>query len=254
MYIITRLIPAIIGCSLAVGIEYALHIPARFIIVMGVVLLVELLLALVVVRRNSVLDRMTLLAPPAIFFLGASFGLFFVSPAWLQHVITALVVVGSWLYFEEVYRYTYVPETYHQHAIEHLASFLGITAMALNMLGVFALRIFLDVRLIYLLPLSLIIATLVSTSVLAVQPLSRKLLWSSVVVFAILIMEMTWAVHFLPSSYLVDSCIVTIPFYVALNLVRHELSGTLTRPLIKRFAWSGAAALLIVLVTAQWII
>jgi len=254
MYLITRLIPAFLGGVTVIGIEYAIHAPKRYIDLMSLVVVVLLVVSIFLLRKCKPLERLTLLAPPAIFYLGASFALFFLSPWWLQHVVTVIVGVSMWVYFEEVYRYVYESERYHQHAIERMSSFLGITAMAFNMIGVFALRIFLDVRLIYLLPLSLIIATLVSTSVLAVQSFSRKSLWSSVTVFAVLIMEMTWAVHFLPTSYLVDSLIVTIPFYVALNLVRHELNGTLNPMLVRRFALSGIVALSLVLISAQWII
>ncbi len=254
MYIITRLIPAFLGCAVAAGIEYAVYVPKRFIDLMSLTLVVVLIASIYLLRKSQPIERLTLLAPPAIFFLGASFALFFLSPAWLQHVVAAVAAVSTWVYFEEVYRYVYESEKYHQHAIERMSSFLGITAMAFNMIGVFALRIFLDVRLVYLLPLSLVIAMLVSTSVLAVQSLSRTSLWSSVIVFAVLMMEMTWAVHFLPTSYLVDSLIVTIPFYVALNLVRHELNGTLNPLLIRRFALSGVIALTLVLISAQWVI
>ena len=254
MYIITRLIPAFLGCAIAAGIEYAIHVPKRFIDLMSLVLVVVLVASIYLLRKTQPVERLTLLAPPTIFYLGASFALFFLTPWWLQHVVAVFVALSTWAYFEEVYRYVYEPEIYHQHAIERLSSFLAITAMAFNMIGLFALRIFFDVRLIYLLPLSLVIAIFVSTSVLAVQSLSRSSLWSSVAVFALLIMEMTWAVHFLPTNYLVDSLIVTIPFYIVLNLVRHELNGTLNSTLIRRFTMSGIIALSLVLITAQWVI
>jgi len=254
MHLITRLIPAFLGCAVAAGIEYAIHVPKRFIDLMSLVLVVVLIASIFLLRKSQPVERLTLLAPPTIFYLGSSFALFFLAPWWLQHAVAVFVSMSAWVYFEEVYRYAHEPEIYHQHAIERLSSFLGITAMAFNMIGIFALRIFLDVRLVYLLPLSLVIATLVSISVLAVQSLSRKSLWSSVVVFAVLIMEMTWAVHFLPTSYLVDSLIVTIPFYVALNLVRHELNGTLRAALTRRFVLTGIAAITLVCITAQWII
>lgn len=254
MSILTRIIPAGIGIAVISGIEFSMQSVQRFVPLMTLTFLAVILLMMAVVRRSSSQERLMLLTPPAIFFLGLSFALFFLSPALLRHAVTAIAAVSLALYTEEVFRYIYEPALYHQHAIEHLSSFLGIAAMALSMSALFALRIFLDVRLVYLLPLSLVVSMLVSASVLVTQSLSTASLFSTVAVFSVMIMELTWAVHFLPTSFLVNSAIVTIPFYVALNLVRHELDQTLTKQLATRYALTGTCALFVVLATSQWIV
>ncbi len=254
MTIVTRLIPALIGITVATGVELALKFVDRFVPLMALTFIVLILLMMVILRRSTTQERMMLLTPPVIFYLGLSFALFFLSPAWLRHSVIAISSVGLLVFAEEVFRYIHEPALYHQHAIEHLSSFLGITAMALSMSALFALRIFLNVRLVYLLPLSLVVSMLVSTSVLVTQSLTVPSLVSTVIVFSALIMELTWAVHFLPTSFLVNSAIVTVPFYVALNLVRHELNHSLTKDLIRRYTITGLVALFLVLVTSQWII
>ncbi len=254
MYLLTRLVPLLTAIILMVGGEFALAQPRYFIHVFITMTLLILGAGLFVLRRSSRSEKIILTVSPMVFLAGSAFVMFFLSPSWLIHPALVIVGLSGWIYFEELYRYAFEPERYHQHAIEHLTSYFGIIALAGSMAGIFALRIFLDVRLIYLLPITMVVATLISGSIFSVLPLSRVSLISSAVVFGLLATEMTWAVHFLPTHYWVDSLIVTIPFYVALHLVRHELNGTLNRELIQRYAAIGVVGLSVVLLTAQWVV
>ncbi|MBI4093008.1 MAG: hypothetical protein HY420_03750 [Candidatus Kerfeldbacteria bacterium] len=234
--------------------ETALVTPARYVSVVALTLLLLFIAYLVVLRRSTTTERMTLMAVPIVALAGVAFALYFFSGIWIRHATITLTALGMWVYTEELYRFTHEPGRYHQFSLEHLAGLLSMAALAGAMAGVFGLRIFLDVRLIYLLPLTFLATIIVSASVLAVQPLARKFLWSSTAVLAILITETAWAVYFLPTHYWVDSLIVTIPFYVSLNLMRHELSGTLDRQHIQRYAAVGIITMGIVLTTAQWVL
>lgn len=254
MYVINRLLPFMIAGISFVGYEYSFAVPHRYVVTSSLVLVLVALGMALVLRKNSMSERLTLLAPPLVLTLGAELALFFMSPSWLRHSVAAIVGGSVWLYGEEIYRYVFDPERYHPHAIEHLAGYFGVLALAGSSSGIFAFQIFLDVRLIYLLALTFVIALTISTAVFAVQPLSRVSLLSSVVVFGILVTELVWAVHFLPSEYWVNSLIVTIPFYVALHLVRHELNRTLSPQRIRRYVTVGTIALLLVVGSAQWTI
>lgn len=242
----------------AAGIEFALFHPAAYVSIVSLVILLVLVGGIFLLRRSFDSDGRSLLAPPAVFLCGVAMSLFFLPLRWpanvIAHALTLASVLSVWVYFEEVYRYVYEPERYHQHALEHLTGFLGIVALAGFLGGIFGLRIFLNTRLIYLLPITLGLAMLVSASVFAVQPISRASLWSLSAIFGVLLTEMTLAAHFLPTHYWVNSLIITIPFYVAMHLVRHELNATLTRGHIRRYSLIGVISLTLVLVTAQWVL
>lgn len=254
MYLLTRILPLLTAVILVAGGEFAVARPTYFIHSFVLMVMVVVSAAMTMLRSSSLNERVTLTVPPTVFLAGSAFVTFFLSPLWLIHLALIIIGFSVWAYFEELYRYVYEPERYHQHAIEHLVSYFGIVALAGSMGGIFALRIFLGVRLIYLLPITMTVATIISGSIFSVQPLSRVSLISSAVVFGLLATEMTWAVHFLPTHYWVDSVIVTIPFYIALHLVRHELNGTLNPQIIRRYASIGIVGLAVVLLTAQWLV
>lgn len=254
MYLVTRLIPVGLATLAVVGFWYGLAQAQRFVSLASLVATLELVGMIVLLRRTSLGERLTLLAPPAVVTIGAGAALFFLSPWYIRSAAVGAVGLGIWLYAEEVYRYSYEPTRYHPHAIEHLAGLLSILSLAGGMAGIFALRIFLDVRLVVLLPVTFVFALLVSASVFAVQPLSPRSLWSIVGIGAIVLTELTWAAHYLPATYWVNSLLVTVPFYVFLHLVRHELNHTLNRRIIRRYATVGSLALTAVVATAQWLL
>ncbi len=258
MYLFTRLLPFLIAVMTGAGIEFALFHPAVYVSIVSLVILLVLVGGILLLRRSFDSDRRTLLTPSAVFVSGVTMSLFFLPLRWpasiLAHGLVLASALSVWVYFEEVYRYVYEPERYHQHALEHLTGYLGVVALAGFLAGIFGLRIFLNFRLIYLLPITLGLATLVSASVLVVQPISRSSLWLLSAIFGVLLTEMTLAAHFLPTHYWVNSLIITIPFYVAMHLVRHELNSTLTSVHIRRYAVIGIASMTLVLVTAQWVL
>ncbi|MBI4426501.1 MAG: hypothetical protein HY567_02895 [Candidatus Kerfeldbacteria bacterium] len=254
MYLIIRLIPVILLIVMVAGFWYALGHGQNFVSMVSLVALLESVGMILLLRRSSPDERLTLLTPPVVLTVGAGAMLFFLSPWWIRAFVVGVAGLSVWIYAEEVYRYSYDPITYQPHALEHLAGYLNILSLAGGMAAIFALRIFLDVRLMVLLPAAFAFAIMVSASAFAVHPLSRQSLWSTVAVCGVLLTELTWAAHYLPATYWVDSLLVTIPFYVVLHLVRHELNRTLNRQIIRRYATVGALALAAVVVTAQWII
>lgn len=255
MFLVTRFFPFFAFLLVVGGFEFSLSHPALYIAIVSLMVLLSTVAVIFLLRRNPDSERRTLLVPQALFLAAAGFAFAFLSSGgWLSHILIFLAGLSVWAYFEELYRYTYEPERYHQHAIEHLAGYLGIVAIAGFLAGIFALRIFLMVRLIFLMPITIVFAIAVSASIFAVQPLSRSSLWSSSVIFGILLTEMTLAVLFLPTHFWVDSLIITIPFYVTLHLVRHELNGTITTSLIRRYSLIGFFTICVVLLTAQWVL
>lgn len=254
MSILTRIIPGLASVLFVIGLEFAVSKPIAYIRLISLALLIMVLLIMVLFRRATSNDRLTLLTPPSVFLIGVSFALYFLYPSWVRQLVIGMSAIALLVYLEEVYRYLFEPERYHQHSIERLSSLLGIIAMETSLLGIFGLRIFLDTRLIYLLPTTFIVAVLVSTSILAVHVSARKILWPTVFIFSIVMTEMSLAVHFLPTNYLANSLLVTIPLYVALNLARHELVGSLNKMLLRRYYLTGSIAFVVILLSSQWVL
>lgn len=254
MYLVTRLLPASIATACVVLYELAFAHPERYVTTLVLQLLVVTVGGILLLRRVTNAERLTLTFLPVVFLAGVSALGFFLSFGWFRHAIVIVACLAVWLLFEEIYRYVYEPEHYHRHAIEHLAGFLGVAGLAAAIAAIFAVRIFLNTRLILLLPMTLGISTLISAIVLAAQPSSRARLWSSSVLFGLFVTELAGAVNFLPSHYWVNALLVAVPYYVAIHLVRHELNDSLTPDRIRRYSLVGIAALIIVTTTAQWIL
>ncbi|MBI5405036.1 MAG: hypothetical protein HY976_02320 [Candidatus Kerfeldbacteria bacterium] len=254
MYFLARLIPTLNAIFALLVIELAIRQPARFVDLVMLGFVGTVVGMIIMLHRATNAERLTLIGLGGMFFLGTSFLEFFLSAGWLRHVIAGLTAVTLWVFLEEAYRYIYQPERYHRHALDHLGALLGVAAITSAMAGIFGLRIFLTVRLIVLLPATFFLVAITTAAVLATHPMPIKKLIVATVFFGIIVTEVAWAVLYLPTHYWVNALFVAIPFYVALHLVRHEISGTLTRRHIRRYAVVALTAIIIVASTAQWVV
>ncbi len=69
---------------------------------------------------------------------------------------------------------------------------------------------------------------------------------------ALTLTQVAWVMQFLPSHYLVQAAMLTILYYVIFNLVSLSYTGRLVRRQVVEFVGVGAAASLLILLTAQW--
>jgi len=232
----------------------ALRNPTRYIEANNVGVLLLIIGSILLMYRATNAERLTIVGLVAFFYLGAAFLTFFLSSGLIRHLVVALVVGSLWIFLEEAYRYIYEPERYHRHALDHIGAFLGIASLAMAVSGLFGLRIFLVTRLFVLLPIGFGLGTLISALVLATHPMKFRDLSISALLFGGLVAELMWCVSFLPSHYWVNATLVTVPYYVALHIVRHELGQSLTRRHIRRYTLVALAAIVLVVASAQWVI
>lgn len=253
MFLLTRFLPLLIAVFGITTGELSLSGPYRYFALASMGILVVTVGGILLTRRCSIREMVTLIGPPVLFVFGNSSILFFLSFDWLKQLLIIGGGIAIWMYLEEVYRYLYEPKNYQQHAIEHIGTLLVTIALCAAIATVFAIRILLDVRLAYLLPITLVIAIGMSAAVLALQTLTGKALVTSSMIIGILIAEIAWAVYYLPTHYWVDSLIVAIPFSVATNITKSGLQETLSPAIMKKNVLIGLFALLVVIATAQWV-
>lgn len=254
MFFVTRFLPFLNALIAGVAIEMSFRNPARYIEANNVGVLLLVIGTILLMYRATNAERLTIVGLVALFYLGAVFLTFFLSSGWIRHLVAGSVFAVVWLFLEEAYRYIYEPERYHRHALDHIGAFLGIAALAMTVAGLFGLRIFLVTRLFLLVPIAFAAGTLISALVLATHPMRLRDLSGASMLFGLLVAELMWCVSFLPSHYWVNATLVTVPYYVALHIVRHELGKSLTSRHLRRYSVVAIAAIVLVVSTAQWVI
>jgi hypothetical protein len=253
MYVIRRILPVVVSLVTLVLFELSLQRPATFVIIVGVLVIFITIASLLLLNRArwSTKVPLTFLPTPAI--IGTAATIFFLSANLARHGIIVGLAFSLFIYFEEIYRFQFEPAIYHHHAFENLVSFLSFVSVSALVSGLFGFYIFLTMRLLFLLPIAFILTFFICVSVLSIQPIDTVSLWMYSFLMTILVIELIWVVHYLPSHYWVDGLLVSIPFYTLFNLIRHEIGGTATKRHIQRYALICVAALLMIAGTAQWV-
>ena len=130
---------------------------------------------------------------------------------------------------------------------------LSMVVYFLNVAFLLGLRFHLYVPVLLLLFLMFIVSALMTLQALRRTAESVLSVALPVMALALVLTEVTWVLQFLPSHYFAQAGIITVLYYVFFNLVNLSYTRKLNRRDIVEYAGIGFVALLIVLVSAQWV-
>jgi len=130
---------------------------------------------------------------------------------------------------------------------------LSMVVYFLNVAFILGLRFHLYMPVLLLLCLILIVSVLMALQALRRTAKSIIHIILPVMALALILTEVTWVLQFLPSHYFVQAGIITILYYVIFNLVSLSYARRLKRLDVIEYAGIGFVALLIILVSAQWV-
>lgn len=122
----------------------------------------------------------------------------------------------------------------------------------LNVAAVSGWRFHLYAPLLYALPLICAIVFLISLQALSriIPSTAETTLLSAATGFVLT--EVAWTLQFLPLHYLVQSGVIVALYYVCFHLISLSYERAITRKDVLEYSLVGLAALLLVLMTAQW--
>ena len=81
------------------------------------------------------------------------------------------------------------------------------------------------------------------------QSKAQKILFTFIP--ALILIEIFWALSFLPTSFYINSFILTICYYVISGLAKNRLSNNLNKTIIKKYILVGGVCLLLIIFTAR---
>lgn len=177
----------------------------------------------------------------------------------LEHTtaIYGLILATMAIYFlfvKNIVLFLFVPKKYIPNSLEYICTYSNVAASFYMYVSAF---IFLALglgRVRYILTL-----TCLTTLILVWQTFwIQKIAWSQarwcIMVISVIMAETIWAIHYWPISFFVSGFFLTIELYVLLNLSRYYLHQSLTAKLVLLYLSTSGIAVLILLLTAQWLL
>ncbi len=186
----------------------------------------------------------------------------FVNTALTRNVLAVANVALMVFFWEYFWRYSWDPERYHAEALENLS--LGITTCTVWFASALFFLILLDTTVLpsFLADNALLLTTLVMLlmvffmdyGTIWVQRYPRQKVTMWLIATSLIVSEIFWVTNFLPSRVEVKTYLVVLVYYVCTHIGRSYLDGTLKPAVLRRYAYLTFGSLLIVLVTARWLV
>lgn len=203
-------------------------------------------------HRAAKRDALFFFAVPATLLIAGFFLVVFLGDRWmLQAVIILLAFLYGW-YAENVFHYLYQPAQYQPYALEHISSYLNILSFFMFFCGLFASRVFLSIALAVLVTIGAVVIMVFTLLMSWINKLQTPDAGVLNLVHLVVMIELLGIVSLLPTSFFVSALLLTVPYYLMANLIRHSVRGTLKRDVVYRYMTVSLSAFLITLLTAPW--
>lgn len=204
----------------------------------------------------------TIITTPAILgSLAAMLLLFFEADLSRQLLIVAVAGAGAFLW-ETLRRRTFEPTRYHDWQLEN--TFLLLNFVTIWVVAQLGFRFLLDPTILgqafsaYAVPMIVLLVTSVALA-LDIRPLwlgeqTTARGTEFVIVLVLAIVELFWAINFLPAAPDVKAFFVAGCYYLLTNLGRAHLTHRLYPNVVRRYAYFFGAILLLVIASAEWFV
>jgi hypothetical protein len=253
MILLHRVTPFVIALACAAGFFAVIRLGVNPLVgIAGTLMLASLLFARLCEWRVRTFQFWFLVGTP-LMFLVSSFGfLLLLEVSWQRVLLACVTVVLVGVFAELVFAYVHAPAHYQAYTIEHLSLALYVLAMY------FLSALFFGTRMLLELPL----AGLCAFFALGVMFMVYGTLWVSkmaprpAIAYAlagtVLATELFAVITYLPTGYYTDAALLALYLYLFLGLTRAQLAEKLSRPVVRRYAVTGAVLLVIIVGTAHW--
>ncbi len=190
---------------------------------------------------------------PGFLVLGLFLFLLIIESRLAQHLIilggNALLLLLLQNLFDRFYR----GNNYPAQSFESISGNINSLSLFLLVAVFYSFSTFLNLPIWFLAFALLITATLLTYQMMWIAGLNLKKSWLYVLVIDVIVVEIFWALLFLPNTFYVKALVLTVVYYLSVNLSRNYLIDILNQKMIWRYLIIGGVVLGVVLATAQWL-
>ncbi len=189
--------------------------------------------------------------PLLLFYDTVSF-LFLIGSDFIRHIVIVIFVLILMLYLENIFLYFHRPIKYKPFSLENLSAFLIILVFFLTAINLNAFYIFLSLPLWLISLILLTITCLLLCQAFWINKIKNNFKFVYLIIINIIILELFWALAFLPTNFYVNGIILTILFYFIWGIFKIKLVSKLEKKNIWRYLIISSILLILVIITSPW--
>jgi hypothetical protein len=170
----------------------------------------------------------------------------------LWHLLAIFTVVLNYIGLRSLYFYFEKSEMYSSYYMNNFFSSAGFLVIFFTSAAIFGFISFLNMTVWPLLFLMVFVIGVILFQYFLSYNLDRRVSFSYILLVSLVMLEVSWAVSFLPLNYTVAGLVMAVFYYMAAGLTRYYIQGSLNKGVIKFYLLFGASSIFILLFTSNW--
>lgn len=253
MLLVLRIIPFLIGLTMALGAMALFWFPIHLIWVIGASLaILFFLLARLIGWTFGKLDFWLFLSSPFLLAVSAFFLLLFLEGNGLKVLVITLATFLIWLFAENLFAYLHLPRAYQVNALEYLSLVVNVVSVFFFSTALFATRLFLSAPLWIIIPVFVIVVFILSSATLWLCKIEKERLLANAAGGTLIMTELFFVLTFLPGGFFPNAGLLTLFFYLFFGIVRARILNKLNKQILKRYLLIVTLLTFIIILTARW--
>ncbi len=189
---------------------------------------------------------------PMLFTTGlAAYSVLFASNLFVQ-LLFIVNLVFLYFYLKIIYYYLVQTNLYKNLSLENISSFGNLLAFFFISSVIYGLQSFLNAPIWFLAVIAAATAALIIYQTVWANGAAARSAVIYVLIGSLILVELAWAMSFLPLNFNAAGLILTICYYMLIGMIKHHLLDNLEKRTIKLYLSLGIGSILIILLTARW--
>jgi len=168
------------------------------------------------------------------------------------HFLFLFNAIFFYLYLRFSYFYFLKPYIFKEADFKNLSLCGSYLSSFFLFSSLYGLPLFLSIDFWFFLPFVFLIVFLLAIQFLWLEKIEIKKNMLYILIICLILAEIYWALAFLPLKYSVCGLILSLIFFIIINLTKFSLLGNLSKEIIRNYLVFGIGAIIIVLLTARW--
>ena len=253
MLILTRIIPYAQSASVFLWLYLTAVLPKIWYVFTALLLVITAIFLLKLFKWQYQNKEFLLFSLCLFLFIGsANAFLFFLEGELARFVLILFTALLSGFYCYNIFLYLYNQKSYIPYSLQNTSAYLNVVSFFLLMASFYSLELFFSLPFYLVILLVFLLTFILLAQTIWVNKISLKKEIFFLVIVGLIMAELFWAIHYLPTSFYVNALISAIAYYLVINISLNYLSGKKDAKSIKRTLFIGLIMLILVLATAQW--
>lgn len=253
MYLIIRFVPFLSALLFAITFEIWSIRPHWTYYIVGVIVLI-VALSVWAITGASFFKKLfwNFFSTPALFAVSSSVFLLLIDNFIVRQMFIVGVSVLVALVLYNIMFFLHREERYQPYALENIYSYMNMVSLFLFYASFYGFSLLLGRQFWIFVPLIFVL-----TAFLFMRTLwSYKIPWQKsklyIITIGLIIAQLSFAVSFLPTSFLLNAFILFISYYLTMNFFKDILKDQLQKKSMRLYIIISLMALTVVLATARW--